>query len=96
MRHLQHSYPKVEQTKQKWKLIWKENVCDRCGSELYCREDDNQETVRKRLSVYHDMTEPLKAYYEDKGILVKVASKEEVEETTKAMFAALGEHYGNN
>ncbi len=74
----------------------KENVCDRCGSELYCREDDNQETVRKRLAVYHELTEPLKAYYQGKGILIKVAGKDEVEETTKEMFAALGEHYGNN
>ncbi len=73
-----------------------ENVCDRCGGELYCREDDNEETVRKRLSVYHGLTEPLKAYYEKKGILTKVISKESVEETTKEMFAKLGEHYGNN
>ncbi len=73
-----------------------EDVCDKCGDRLCKRKDDNQETVQKRLSVYHGLTEPLKTYYEEKGILVKVVSREKVEETTEAMFAALGEHYGNN
>lgn len=74
----------------------KDGICDVCGGKLYQREDDNEETVRKRLSVYHGLTEPLKSYYEEKGILVKVAGEAAVEDITKAMFAVLGEHYGNN
>ena len=47
-------------------------VCDRCGGELYQREDDNVETVMQRLNVYHEQTAELVNYYSDKGILVRV------------------------
>ena len=46
-----------------------EGVCDNCGEKLVVRKDDNPETVRDRLEVYHRQTEPLVAYYRDKGIL---------------------------
>ena len=46
-----------------------EGVCDQDGSRLIQRDDDKPETVRKRLSVYHDQTEPLIDWYEDKGLL---------------------------
>jgi adenylate kinase len=42
------------------------NVCDACGGELYQRDDDKEETIRGRLQVYHDQTEPLIHYYQDK------------------------------
>lgn len=44
-------------------------TCDRCGGKVVERADDHEETIRKRLSLYHSQTEPLKAYYENKGIL---------------------------
>jgi adenylate kinase len=46
-----------------------EDVCDQDGSRLIQRDDDKPETVRKRLSVYHDQTEPLIDWYQDKGLL---------------------------
>jgi adenylate kinase len=46
-----------------------EGVCDQDGSRLIQRDDDRPETVRKRLSVYHDQTEPLIKWYEDRGLL---------------------------
>ena len=49
----------------------KEGVCDRCGAKLVLRDDDQPETVKKRLSVYHEQTAPLIQYYKEKGILVQ-------------------------
>jgi len=49
-----------------------EGVCDACGGELFQRDDDNEETVRNRLTVYRRQTEPLVGYYRDKGILATV------------------------
>jgi adenylate kinase len=46
-----------------------DDVCDQDGSRLIQRDDDKPETVRKRLSVYHDQTEPLIKWYEDRGLL---------------------------
>ncbi len=45
------------------------DVCDQDGSRLVQRDDDREETVRKRLAVYHDQTEPLVGFYEDRGLL---------------------------
>ena len=67
-----------------------ENVCDACGGALYIRDDDAAETVIKRLNTYHDITEPLKEYYEKKGILVCAKGMERVEDTTANVFEALG------
>lgn len=50
----------------------KEGVCDKCGSELYQRDDDKEETVKKRLDTYHKNTEPLIEYYEKAGKLVTI------------------------
>lgn len=66
-----------------------EGICDKCGAELYIRDDDAEATVRKRLDTFHAQTEPLKDYYGAKGILVTVEGREEVEETTAAVLAAL-------
>jgi len=49
-----------------------EGVCDHCGAELTVRKDDNPETVKDRLVVYHRETEPLIAFYRDKGLLKTV------------------------
>lgn len=48
-------------------------ICDRCGGELYQRDDDHTETVQKRLKVYKDQTSPLIAYYQKEGVLKNVS-----------------------
>ena len=67
-----------------------EGVCDNCGAQLIQRPDDRPETVLNRLKVYHDETEPLKGFYEKRGILKMVANQPTIESTTAAVFAALG------
>lgn len=67
-----------------------EGVCDTCGSPLIQRDDDQPETVRKRLEVYHAETEPLKGYYEGKGILTTAANQDTIEGTTQVIMEALG------
>lgn len=66
-----------------------EGVCDKCGGKLIIRKDDRPETVRDRLRVYHDQTEPLKGFYEKKGILKVVEGQPEIADTTKRVLAAL-------
>lgn len=66
-----------------------DGVCDKCGDKLYIRDDDAEATVRKRLETFHAQTEPLKDYYGAKGLLVTVEGREEVEDTTAAVLAAL-------
>ena len=66
-----------------------DGVCDKCGDALYIRDDDAEATVRKRLETFHAQTEPLKDYYGSKGLLVTVEGREEVEDTTAAVLAAL-------
>lgn len=61
-----------------------------CGEALSVRSDDAPEVVRSRLEVYHTTTEPLKHYYLEKGNLRIVEGAEEVAETTKRTFKALG------
>lgn len=50
----------------------KEGVCDKCGAALYQRDDDKEDTIRKRLEVYEKSTAPLAAYYAGKGIMKSV------------------------
>ena len=66
------------------------NVCDACGGELIQRADDNEETVKNRIQVYHDQTEPIKEYYQKTGKLVIAYGKEKLEDTTKEVAKALG------
>ena len=66
-----------------------EGICDRCGAELYIRKDDAPETVKRRLETYHAETEPMKHFYEKKGLLVTVKGQEEVADTTRLVFEAL-------
>ena len=61
-----------------------------CGETLTVRSDDAPEVVRSRLAVYHESTEPLKAYYEAKGLLRTVIGAEVIEDTTARTFEALG------
>jgi len=66
-----------------------DGVCDACGEKLVQRKDDMPETVLDRLKTYHEQTEPLKGYYEKKGILFVVEGQEEVADTTALTFKAL-------
>ena len=68
----------------------KEGICNACGASLVIRKDDKPETVLDRLNVYHEQTEPLKEFYSGKGKLVTVEGQEELKDTTKLTFAALG------
>ena len=77
--HIEYKQPKVA------------DVCDKCGDTLVQRKDDHPDTVRERLQVYHDQTEPLKEYYTRCGKLVIVEGQEEVAETTKLTLAAVEE-----
>jgi adenylate kinase len=56
-----------------------EGICDVCGGELILREDDKPETVEKRLTVYHEQTQPLIDYYTSKGILKSVDGTTDLE-----------------
>jgi len=55
------------------------------------REDDHPETVKKRLEVYHEQTQPLIAYYRDKGILKVIDGTMDLEDVFKCIVAFLGE-----
>ncbi|MFI1356930.1 adenylate kinase [Streptomyces sp. NPDC020898] len=66
-----------------------EGVCDVCGGELYQRDDDSEETVRKRLEVYHTQTEPIIDYYKAQGLVVTISALGKVEDVTGKAMAAL-------
>lgn len=68
----------------------KEGVCDACQGVLVQRKDDAPETVRDRLKVYHEQTEPLKSFYEAKGKLKSVNGQQGVADTTALVFKTLG------
>ena len=67
-----------------------EGVCDKCGGELELRDDDKPETVRNRLKVYHEETEPLKDFYAQRGVLKMIDNQPTIEATTKVVLEALG------
>ncbi len=67
-----------------------EGVCDACGAALILREDDKPETVAKRLSVYHEQTQPLIDYYTGKGIIKEVDGTMGMDEVFDAITKILG------
>ena len=68
----------------------KEGICDVCGGALKQRKDDDPETVKDRLAVYHKETEPLKGFYEARGVLKTVEDQPTVEGTTREILRVLG------
>ena len=76
--HIEHIPPKTE------------GVCDKCGSELVQRDDDKPETVKNRLNVYHDQTQPLIDYYEKKNILRTVDGTKEMKDVFNDIVSILG------
>lgn len=67
-----------------------EGVCDRCGGELYQRDDDTEATVRNRLEVYRNQTEPLIDYYDGQGVVARVDGAKAPDEVYEEIRAALG------
>jgi len=73
-----------------FKSSQKEGVCDKCGGELFQRDDDKEETIKKRLDVYNAQTAPLFDYYKNKGILKSVAGTGSIDEIYAKICAELG------
>lgn len=67
----------------------KGEVCEKCDNPLSIRRDDAPEVVKSRLTIYHESTEPLKDFYEKKGLLRLVEGQEKLEDTTALTLAAL-------
>ena len=65
--------------------------CDQCGAELMIRPDDQADTVRKRLEVYHQQTQPLIDYYKEKGLVVDVDGTQPMDVVFQAIVQCLGE-----
>ena len=68
-----------------------EGICDACGKELVLRDDDREETVSKRLSVYHEQTQPLIDFYTAKGILSTIDGTEKMQDVFTNIVTILGE-----
>ncbi len=64
-------------------------VCDKCGGELYQRDDDTEEVARKRLDVYEAQTKPLVEYYEEEGLLIHIDGEKSIDEVTTALREAI-------
>ena len=64
-------------------------TCDKCGADLIIRKDDAPEVVKSRLDTYHAETEPVLAYYNEKGLVKSVETQENVEDTTRLVKNAL-------
>lgn len=76
--HIEHIPPKQE------------GICDRCGKELVLRDDDKEETVKNRLQVYHEQTQPLIEFYTGKGILKTVDGTQDMQNVFDAIYAIIG------
>ena len=68
----------------------KEGICDKCGSELILRDDDKPETVKKRLSVYHEQTQPLIDFYTKKNVLKTVDGTVDMMDVFASIVEILG------
>ena len=78
IQHLEFSPPAVD------------GICDRDGGELYQRKDDAADVVGERLRVYHEETEPLVAYYDAQGVLIKVDGEQAPEGVARSLEDGLG------
>ena len=78
MHHIKYDPPK------------KPGVCDKCGGELYQRDDDKEETIRQRLKTYHDQTSPLIKYYSSQGVVRKIDGTLSMEQVQNAIKTAIG------
>lgn len=76
--HIEHVPPKSE------------GICDKCGQELVLRDDDKPETVKNRLNVYHEQTQPLIEFYTKKGVLKTVDGTVDMKDVFAAIVEILG------
>ena len=76
--HIEHIPPKQE------------GICDKCGEKLVLRDDDKEETVKNRLKVYHEQTQPLIDFYTARGVLKTVDGTVDMKEVFKAITSILG------
>ncbi len=77
MYHIIYNPPKVE------------GKCDKCGGDLYQRDDDKEETIKNRLSVYHSQTAPLIDYYRKKGVLIDIDGAKDIKTIFQDICAVL-------
>ena len=75
--HIEHIPPKAE------------GICDTCGKELVLRDDDKEETVKNRLQVYHEQTQPLIQFYAKKGVLETVDGTKDMKDVFDAITTIL-------
>ena len=75
--HIQHNPPKER------------GLCDEDGSELYQRDDDKPETVRRRLKVYEEQTEPLIEYYRESSLLIEINGDQPIDSVTEDILSSL-------
>ncbi len=68
-----------------------ETVCDQCGGELFQRDDDREQTIANRLSVYEAQTAPLVEYYRERGLLRDVDGVGQAEDISRRIMTALGD-----
>ncbi|MGI6091774.1 MAG: adenylate kinase [Veillonellaceae bacterium] len=66
-----------------------EGKCDKCGGEIYQRDDDREDTVKKRLDVYSAQTEPLINYYQDKGLYTEIDGRQPIEKVLEDIIGSL-------
>jgi len=66
-----------------------DGVCDKCGGQLFQRDDDQPDTIRRRLEVYNENTAPLVGYYDERGLLVAIEATGPVDGVTKRAISAL-------
>ena len=75
--HIKYNAPEVE------------NICDKCGGELYQRADDNEETLKNRLANYEKSTRPLIEYYKARGKYIEIDGLQTIKEVTAEMLSKL-------
>lgn len=76
--HIKYNPPKTE------------DICDTCLGEIVLRDDDKEETVLKRLGVYHEQTKPLIDYYKDQNNLISVDGTVDIDDVTNSIIEILG------
>ncbi len=67
----------------------KEDICDKCGGELYQRKDDTEETVANRINVYQEQTKPLIEYYTNKGIILNINGEQPIDKVGSDIISNL-------
>lgn len=65
-------------------------ICPACGAQIQTRTDDNAETIRMRLQVYHQQTDPVVSYYQQQGLLRRICGEGEIDEISRLIRQALG------